>query len=70
MAYISTSKVTAPCPKSVIAWMVQGFMIAKERRVLAQLTPAQLSDIGLTSHEAQLEAARSFWDLPALSRRP
>ena len=38
--------------------------IARERRALARLSPAQLRDIGLDEDAAALEAGRAFWDAP------
>jgi len=36
----------------------------RSRRALAQLTPTQLHDVGLSQMEAQQEAARPLWDVP------
>ncbi|MFO7855227.1 MAG: DUF1127 domain-containing protein [Paracoccaceae bacterium] len=38
--------------------------VARERRALARLSPAQLRDIGLDEDAAALEAQRAFWDAP------
>ena len=38
--------------------------VARQRRALARLTPAQLRDIGLDDEAAAAEAARVFWDAP------
>lgn len=38
--------------------------LRKQRRALARLTPEQLRDIGVSMEDAQVEAARRFWDLP------
>ena len=38
--------------------------LAKQRKDLAQLTPSQLEDIGVTQAEAQREATRPLWDAP------
>ncbi|WP_085310194.1 DUF1127 domain-containing protein [Planktotalea arctica] len=43
--------------------------LAKTRRALAQLDLRMLDDIGLCTREAQLEAARPFWDAPAFWRK-
>lgn len=47
---------------------MQARQIARERALLAQLTDAQLKDIGLSRYEATKEADRSFWDIPATKR--
>lgn len=39
--------------------------VAQERRALAAADPATLRDLGLTEEQAQREAARPFWDMPA-----
>ena len=42
----------------------QAFEIARERRALRDLSPSQLKDIGMDPVTAEVEANRSFWDLP------
>ena len=42
----------------------QAFEIARERRALRDLSPSQLKDIGMDPVTAEIEANRSFWDLP------
>ncbi len=37
----------------------------RSRRALAQLDDAALNDLGLTRAQANAEAARPFWDMPA-----
>ena len=37
--------------------------VARERRQLAGLDEAQLSDMGISPAQAQAEAARPFWDI-------
>lgn len=41
----------------------------RERQRLAALDDARLHDLGLTRHEAETEAARPIWDIPAAPRR-
>lgn len=36
----------------------------RQRTALAQLTPEQLEDIGVSASEAALESARPVWDVP------
>lgn len=43
----------------------KAFAVARERRALRNLTSTQLRDIGVDPVHAQIESARSFWDLPA-----
>lgn len=38
--------------------------LAKQRKDLAQLTPTQLEDIGVSEAEAHREAMRPLWDAP------
>lgn len=37
----------------------------RSRRALAQLDDAALDDIGVTAQQAQAEATRPVWDVPA-----
>lgn len=39
--------------------------IRKERRDLANLSDQQLRDIGITRHQAELEASRGYDDVPS-----
>lgn len=41
------------------------FQVASERRALREVPDYVLRDIGLTRIDAEREAARPFWDLPA-----
>lgn len=42
-----------------------GFSALRQRRALRQLDDAALHDIGVTRSQANAEANRSFWDVPA-----
>ena len=44
------------------AWL----RVSRERRSLARLSDHQLRDIGIDAETAATEAARPFWDLPAV----
>jgi uncharacterized protein YjiS (DUF1127 family) len=48
-----------------VSRVFQAFRIANERHSLGDLDEHMLRDIGLTREEAQTEAARPIWDLPA-----
>jgi uncharacterized protein YjiS (DUF1127 family) len=39
--------------------------VRRERRMLAALDDRALKDVGFQRGEAQVEAQKSFWDLPA-----
>ncbi|MGV6848684.1 MAG: DUF1127 domain-containing protein [Marinibacterium sp.] len=41
----------------------------RQRQHLARLDDIALKDLGLTRHQAESEAARPFWDVPAHWRR-
>lgn len=43
--------------------------LGHQRRQLAALDAARLSDLGLTAAQARNEAARPFWDAPRAWRR-
>ena len=51
-------------PANLLGRFFLAVQVSKERRALAQMSPQQLEDLGLSSEEAQAEAARGFWDLP------
>ena len=51
-------------PRAAYAWLRHVWTVDRERQVLAQLSPHELADIGLTDHAARREARRAFWDLP------
>lgn len=44
--------------------------LRRERRALARLSPDLLRDVGLSEGDAAREAARPFWDMSTLERRP
>ena len=50
--------------RTAYAWLRHVWTVDRERQVLAQLSPHELADIGLTDHAARHEARRAFWDLP------
>lgn len=39
--------------------------LARQRRALARMEPAQLRDLGIDAEEARAEAGRPVWDVPA-----
>ena len=41
------------------------FDLARQRRALARMDDARLADLGLSPSEAQTEAGRPIWDVPA-----
>ncbi|WP_417453702.1 hypothetical protein [Kiloniella sp.] len=45
-------------------WLATAFEVRKERRVLADLTPEQREDVGLTKEQVHQESSRAYWDLP------
>lgn len=47
--------------RRLAAWI----KVSGERRHLGRLSPHMLRDIGLHEGDADLEAQRPFWDLPA-----
>lgn len=56
---------TAPFAGLTFNRILTALAVAKERRTLRDLSPAQLRDMGIDPVAAEIEAARSFWDLPA-----
>ncbi len=49
----------------MIARVAYALQIRKERKALAELTNAQLEDIGVTPAQAQREAQKPVWDVPS-----
>jgi hypothetical protein len=45
------------------------FGLYRQRRSLADLDPRRLADIGVSTTEAEAEAKRPIWDVPAHWRR-
>lgn len=53
-------------PRFPILGALEAFAaLARQRRALARLDDAALSDIGVSRGDAQTEAARPVWDAPA-----
>ncbi|WP_102226194.1 DUF1127 domain-containing protein [Acidimangrovimonas sediminis] len=53
-------------PFSRLVHIVFGaFVTRRDRARLAELDDALLNDIGITRHEAMIEARRPLWDVPA-----
>lgn len=52
---------TAPLWHSVLARLLLRLDIQRQRRALADLTPSQLKDIGLTPAQARRESQVRFW---------
>lgn len=40
----------------------------QERRALARMSPERLADMGISAHDAAIEVARPFWDVPTRRR--
>lgn len=55
--------------RGIMAWLGLAFTLKRHRRALGQLDRHLLKDIGLSETEAQIEADRSLWDVPATWRR-
>ena len=68
MAYIATDRATLTRPQHRLPGLRTLLALWTQRRALAQLDDRALADIGLTRAEAQAEAARPVWDVPATWR--
>lgn len=44
--------------------LLRATSVKRQRHHLAQLSDRELQDLGITRAQAQVEAKRSFWDLP------
>lgn len=60
---------TRPHSGGVFALLSLALAAHRQRKALKLLNDATLSDIGLTRAEAEAEANRPFWDVPAHWRR-
>ena len=49
---------------SILAGIAYRLNVRAQRRALSRLTPAQLSDIGLSAEQAKAEARRHMFDVP------
>jgi len=58
---------TAPKSRSesLFAFAAKAAAIHRQRAALKRLDDTALADLGLTRAEADAEAARPFWDVPA-----
>ncbi|MEM8629639.1 MAG: DUF1127 domain-containing protein [Pseudomonadota bacterium] len=54
---------------SVLGTFFAWATVARQRLQLRNMDQRLLDDIGLTGHEAEIEANRPFWDVPASWRR-
>lgn len=54
----------APVKRSLINRLLSTLGLVRSRRALAQLTPEQLADAGISRAQAINEANRPFWDAP------
>ncbi|MFB3134883.1 MAG: DUF1127 domain-containing protein [Rhodospirillales bacterium] len=52
-------------PLRLFSFALKVLDVIQQRRQLAELSDHYLADIGITREEAQIEAARPFWDLPS-----
>ncbi|MCK8464298.1 hypothetical protein MUY35_10585 [Aliiroseovarius sp. S1339] len=64
-AAICTNTPTTKRLISPLSWLVHAWETHRERRALAKLDATRLSDIGLSYRDAQREASRPVWDIPA-----
>lgn len=59
-------------PRSALlrAWAAASMMLQARstRRMLAEMEPRMLADIGASRSDAQMEAARPFWDVASRRR--
>ena len=69
MSLVRTDCITPHRRPNLIAVLRTWISLARQRRDLATLSDAQLDEIGVSAHEAQTEANRPIWDVPANWRR-
>ena len=61
----TATPITKPRGHSVRSLIARAYGVWLTRRALARLTSAQLRDVGVTQDEADREASRPVWDVPA-----
>lgn len=65
MAFVTDTplahRFAAPSPKAALNRLFVWGSVARERRILAEMDAARLSDIGLTAKAAKREAMKPFW---------
>ncbi len=54
-----------PRATGIVGRILQALALRRQRAALARLDEAALKDIGLSRDEAQREARRKAWDVPA-----
>ena len=50
-------------PRGLVPRLARMWEARRTRRILAELDPCQLKDIGVSRSEAETEAARAPWDI-------
>lgn len=55
--------------RSILSFLRNALSAKRQRRALRELDDEALNDIGITRAEAEQEATRPFWDVPATWRR-
>ena len=61
----SATPINGARTRSVRSLLARAYGVWRTRRELARLTDAQLEDVGVTQAEADREARRAVWDVPA-----
>jgi uncharacterized protein YjiS (DUF1127 family) len=67
MSYASASTCTPTHRgrRSLIDRLISLSALWRSRSALSSLDAARLDDIGVSRHEAEIEARRALWDVPA-----
>jgi uncharacterized protein YjiS (DUF1127 family) len=70
MAYLDLSfPLNATRSGALFSVAMQAFALHRQRQALRRLDDRALADIGISRAEAEQEAARPIWDVPATWRR-
>ncbi len=69
MTHGTTSVATGRSRQTLLARLNMWMGLYRQRRTLARLDDSALRDLGLTRDEADAEAMRPIWDVPAAWRR-
>lgn len=65
MAFLSNTRSSVALRQGPRASLIDLLSLHRQRRALASLDTCALQDIGVTHEDAQTEAKRGFWDVPA-----
>ncbi|MBL4768715.1 MAG: DUF1127 domain-containing protein [Rhodobacteraceae bacterium] len=64
MTIFTAARISAPTHRAARTRLAHLFAVWSQRQTLRKLDDAELSDIGLSRADADVESRRGFWDAP------